>query len=223
MIGDILAPEPACRCEPSFESDRLVVDADDCDGEGRLVEAAACRGTVVAALESRDVETVCTRSAGFERAYEDDAAGLLVAAGRFADAAAFHDQELAARAREDPLGAVRVASGRGGRGAGGVAGCVRVHSAIAGARGRGGERPRPGRVARRDDPGGRPSRRRPGGATNRRHCRRSVPCSRTGPSSTVQLRPRTRRTSIEIDSGSASKRRSRTHSPMTGRDPPWAR
>jgi type IV secretory pathway ATPase VirB11/archaellum biosynthesis ATPase len=113
VIGDLFASESACRCEPSFEGDRLVVDGDDCPGEGRLVDEAACRGTVVAALESRDVETVCTRAAGFERAYEDGAAALLVAAGRFADAAAFHDEDLAARARDDPLGAARVASGRG--------------------------------------------------------------------------------------------------------------
>ena len=113
MLGRLLSTEDDCRCEAVFEGDRLRVDSDDCPGDGRLAESEACRSTVVAALEERDVESVCTRAAGFERAYEDDAAALLVAAGRFADAVAFHDEELAARAREDPLGAARVASGRG--------------------------------------------------------------------------------------------------------------
>ena len=113
MLGDLIHSEPDCRCETSFEGDRLRVDGDDCPGDGRLAAAAACRGTVVEALEARDVEAVCTRAAGFERAYEDGAAALLVAAGRFADAVAFRDEALAARARRDPLGAARVATGRG--------------------------------------------------------------------------------------------------------------
>jgi len=113
MLGDLLTPEPDCRCEPEFDGDRLRVDGDGCPGGGDLVSSPPCRGTVVAALESRDAESVCTRAAGFERAYEDGAAALLVAAGRFADAAAFHEADLAARAREDPLGAARVATGRG--------------------------------------------------------------------------------------------------------------
>jgi type IV secretory pathway ATPase VirB11/archaellum biosynthesis ATPase len=113
VFGDFLQSEPDCRCEPAFEGDRLRVDGDDCPGSGRLAEASACRATVVEALEARDVETVCTRAAGFERAYEDGAAALLVAAGRFADAVAFHDEALAVRAREDPLGAGRAATGRG--------------------------------------------------------------------------------------------------------------
>jgi type IV secretory pathway ATPase VirB11/archaellum biosynthesis ATPase len=102
-----------CSCEPTIEDDRLRVAADDCPGRGRLAESSACRGTVVRALEARDVDSVCTRAAGFERAYEDEAAALLLAAGRFADAAAFHDDALAERTRTDPLGAARVASGRG--------------------------------------------------------------------------------------------------------------
>ncbi len=113
MLERLLATEADCRCEPTFEGDRLRVDSDDCPGGGRLAEVPPCRATVVEALETRDVECVTTRAAGFERAYEDDAAALLVAAGRFADAAAFHDEDLAERAREDPLGAARVASGRG--------------------------------------------------------------------------------------------------------------
>ena len=103
-----------CRCDPSFEDDALAVDASDCPGEGRLADAEACRETVVGALTARDVETVVTRTAGVERAYEDDAAALLVAAGRFADAARFHDDRLADRALRDPLGAAREAGGRAG-------------------------------------------------------------------------------------------------------------
>ncbi|WP_254838871.1 ATPase, T2SS/T4P/T4SS family [Natronomonas marina] len=113
MLGRLLSSEDDCLCEVGFEGDCLRVDSDDCPGDGRLAESAACRATVVEALEARDVESVCTRAAGFERAYEDDAAAMLVAAGRFADAVAFHDEALAERAREDPLGAARVASGRG--------------------------------------------------------------------------------------------------------------
>lgn len=113
MFGDLLPSESACGCQTAFDGDRLRVESDDCPGGGDLTEAAACRATVIEALRARDVEAVCTRAAGFERAYEDDAAAFLVAAGRFADAVGFHDEELAARAHEDPLGAGRVASGRG--------------------------------------------------------------------------------------------------------------
>jgi type IV secretory pathway ATPase VirB11/archaellum biosynthesis ATPase len=103
-----------CRCDPSVEGDRLAVDATDCPSGGRLAEEAACRATVVEALTARDVETVVTGTVGTERAYEDDAAALLVAAGRFADAARFHDDRLADRALGDPLGAAHEASGRAG-------------------------------------------------------------------------------------------------------------
>ena len=106
--------ESDCRCRPAVEADRLVVDASDCPAGGKLAEAAACRATVIEALTARDVETVVTRTEAVERAYEDGAAALLVAAGRFADAAAFHDERLADRALEDPLGAAREATGRAG-------------------------------------------------------------------------------------------------------------
>ncbi|MFQ3286039.1 MAG: flagellar protein FlaI, partial [Natronomonas sp.] len=114
MFDRLLSSEDECRCEPTFEADRLSVESDECPGGGRLIEEPACRRTVVEALERRDVESVRTRSAGFERAYEDEAAGFLVAAGRFVDAASFHDEALADRTREDPLGAARAAAGRDG-------------------------------------------------------------------------------------------------------------
>ena len=103
-----------CRCEPRVEGERLVVDATDCPGDGELAVERACRATVIERLEARDVDAVSTVTAGTERVYEDDAAALLVAAGRFADAAGFHDERLAARARTDPLGAAREATGRAG-------------------------------------------------------------------------------------------------------------
>ncbi|QPV63920.1 type II/IV secretion system ATPase subunit [Halosimplex litoreum] len=106
--------EDACECRPAFEGDRLVVDASDCPDGGRLASSADCRETVVEALTDRDAETVVTRADGTVRAYEDEAAALLTAAGRFADAAAFHDERLAARARRDPLAAAREATGRAG-------------------------------------------------------------------------------------------------------------
>jgi type IV secretory pathway ATPase VirB11/archaellum biosynthesis ATPase len=106
--------EEGCECSPVFEGDRLVVDASDCAESGRLASSADCRETVVGALTDRDAEIVVTRADGTVRAYEDDAAALLTAAGRFADAAAFHDERLAERARRDPLAAAREATGRAG-------------------------------------------------------------------------------------------------------------
>jgi flagellar protein FlaI len=106
--------ESDCRCVPSIEGDTLVVDADDCPGDGRLESNPACRETVVERLRKRDVDAVTTSACGIDRAYEDGAAALLVAAGRFADAVAFHDERLAARAEQDPLAAAREATGRAG-------------------------------------------------------------------------------------------------------------
>jgi hypothetical protein len=113
----------ACRCVPSFRSPvgadpdgdaALVVDADDCPGGGDLASEPACRATVVDALADRDADAIRVRRDGRERAYDDGAVGLLVAAGRFAARIAVHDETLAARARRDPLGAARAATGRAG-------------------------------------------------------------------------------------------------------------
>jgi len=101
-----------CRCESGFDGDALCVDATDCDGAGALTDAPACRATVVTALEKRDANRIVTRASGRRRVYADEAAALLVAAGRFAAAVAFHDAALADRARRDPLDAARVATGR---------------------------------------------------------------------------------------------------------------
>jgi len=101
-----------CGCQPSFADDTLVVDATDCKGDGGLEASADCRETVVEALTERDVTAVRTESGGVERAYEDDAAALLVAAGRFVELVQVHDERLADRARRDPLGACHEATGR---------------------------------------------------------------------------------------------------------------
>lgn len=113
MLANLLSSDAECACQPAVEADQLRVDSDDCPGGGRLTEEPACRRTVIEALERQDVKAVRTRANGFERAYDDGAVGLLVAAGRFVDAVRFHDESLADRAREDPLGAGETAAGRG--------------------------------------------------------------------------------------------------------------
>ncbi|WP_247007785.1 ATPase, T2SS/T4P/T4SS family [Halorientalis litorea] len=106
--------ERDCGCDPAFEDERLVVDADGCPGAGRLATEPDCRRTVVEYLRERDAESITTVSAGMECAYEGPAAAFLVAAGRFAEAVAVHDADLAMRACVDPLGAARAATGRAG-------------------------------------------------------------------------------------------------------------
>jgi type IV secretory pathway ATPase VirB11/archaellum biosynthesis ATPase len=101
-----------CGCRPSFEDDRLSIDADECNGGGRLADESDCRETAVTALTERDAEAVVTRSHGVERAYEDESAALLVAAGRFAETVAFRDETLAECAKRDPLRAARDAEAR---------------------------------------------------------------------------------------------------------------
>ena len=112
-----------CRCRVTVErsggvttDDRreLVVDADGCPGGGDLATSPACRATVIDALAERDVDGVRTRSAGVERAYTDESVGLLLAAGRFVERAAFHDRDLADRARRAPITAAHRATGRAG-------------------------------------------------------------------------------------------------------------
>jgi type IV secretory pathway ATPase VirB11/archaellum biosynthesis ATPase len=117
------ASTDTCTCDPAFErraEDRvvdevaLVIDASDCPGDGDLVDSPACRATVIDALADRDAAVVRTLAGGRERAYEDDAAALLLAAGRFVERTGFHDADLATRARRDPLRIAREATGRAG-------------------------------------------------------------------------------------------------------------
>jgi flagellar protein FlaI len=111
LFGGSSEPD-SCGCEPSFDGDELVVDASGCPGSGRLATEPDCRETVVAALTERDAGTIRIETEGVERIYEDGAAALLTAAGRFVERAALRDERLAARARTDPLGAAREATGR---------------------------------------------------------------------------------------------------------------
>ncbi len=122
-LRDRTTEDATCRCETAFRSPRrsepdrrpaLVVDADDCPGDGDLVAEPDCRATVVDALADRRADAVRVRCDGLERRYDDGAVGLLVAAGQFAMRVAVHDETLAERARRDPLGAARAATGRAG-------------------------------------------------------------------------------------------------------------
>lgn len=107
-------PVGECTCDPVFDGDRLVVDAGNCPGGGRLATEPDCRRTVIDALTEADTDAVVTRRDGRERLYLDDAAALLVAAGRFVERAAFHDERLAEQGLTDPLAAARDAAGRAG-------------------------------------------------------------------------------------------------------------
>ncbi|MFC6785240.1 ATPase, T2SS/T4P/T4SS family [Halobaculum halobium] len=91
----------------------LRVDASACSG-GDLAADPACRATVIGALAERDTDLVRVRSAGRDRFYEGEAAGLLLAAGRFADAVEGPDPALAKRVRLDPAAVAHEAVGRAG-------------------------------------------------------------------------------------------------------------
>ncbi|MEZ3163508.1 ATPase, T2SS/T4P/T4SS family [Halorubrum sp. RMP-47] len=112
-----------CRCDPTFREpvgtgveNRVVldVDADDCPGRGDLAASPDCLATVVKALADRDADVIRTRHRGRERSYADRAAALLVAAGRFRERVAFHEERLADRVVRNPLGAAAEAAGRAG-------------------------------------------------------------------------------------------------------------
>lgn len=111
VFGDEAESE-GCGCEPTFDGETLLVDSSACDGEGRLADSPACRETVINALTNRDADAVRTETGGVVRAYENQQAALLVAAGRFVEAIQFHDDRLAQRALRDPLAAAREATGR---------------------------------------------------------------------------------------------------------------
>ncbi|MEF8821707.1 MAG: type II secretion protein, partial [Halovenus sp.] len=112
ILGDDNPDGTDCGCEPAFDDETLTVDASDCPHDGRLEDSSACRKTIISTLTQRDVDAVHTETAGLVRAYEDDAAALLVAAGRFVEEVRFRDERLAARTLEDPLAACREATGR---------------------------------------------------------------------------------------------------------------
>ena len=101
-----------CGCCPTFEADRLVVDAADCAESGRLAAATGCRETVIRALTDRPAESVHVHDAGLERVYDDAAAALLIAAGHFRSAVSHRDERLADRVARDPLATAHEAVGR---------------------------------------------------------------------------------------------------------------
>ncbi len=124
LLDRVRSSTADCPCEPSFErpsgaevdADRteLRVDATACPGDGDLRSSVDCRAAVIDALADRDADVIRTRSAGQVRRYVGRAAALLLAAGRFADRVAFHDERLAEVARRDPLQAAHDATGRAG-------------------------------------------------------------------------------------------------------------
>jgi type IV secretory pathway ATPase VirB11/archaellum biosynthesis ATPase len=104
--------ESDCGCRTSFEDDRLVVQAGDCDGAGRLADDPDCRETVVRALAERPVERVHVHDAGLERVYDGRAGALLVAAGHCHELVRGREERFAGRVARDPLAAAREAVGR---------------------------------------------------------------------------------------------------------------
>jgi len=106
-----------CGCSVTTADGRLVVDADRCEGAGRLRSEPDCRETAIRAaggVDAPEGAAVVVRTDGVERAYRGAGGALLVAAGRFAERVRGHDPRLADRACRDPLAAAREAVGRAG-------------------------------------------------------------------------------------------------------------
>ncbi|MFC7237516.1 ATPase, T2SS/T4P/T4SS family [Saliphagus sp. GCM10025317] len=92
-----------CRCSLAFDGDTLTADATNCDCDGRLASAPACRRTVIERLETRAADSVVVRSGGNVYRYGSEVSALLSGAGRFARAADTRDHHLAETVRTDPL------------------------------------------------------------------------------------------------------------------------
>jgi type IV secretory pathway ATPase VirB11/archaellum biosynthesis ATPase len=106
--------EGGCGCVVTVDGEGLVVDADGCDHGGHLADSPACRARVVRSVTERTAGPVTVRASGRERLYDGRGGALLVAAGRFRERVAYHDERLAARAAREPLAAAREATGRAG-------------------------------------------------------------------------------------------------------------
>ncbi|SIS02698.1 Type IV secretory pathway ATPase VirB11/Archaellum biosynthesis ATPase [Natronorubrum daqingense] len=91
----------ACTCRLTFEDDRLLIDADGCDGD--LASSPTCRHAAVEALSDRDVSGIRTRSNGIEHRYDQRGVDLLGAAGRFLELLGDRDERLAEAVTRDPL------------------------------------------------------------------------------------------------------------------------
>ncbi|MGM0397352.1 MAG: ATPase, T2SS/T4P/T4SS family [Halobacteriota archaeon] len=103
-----------CACAHDFVEDRLVVDAEECSGDGDLATDSACRAHVVRSLRERSVAVVRVERDGVAVSYEGRSARLLSIAGAFAARVAARDVELAERTERAPLAAARDASSRVG-------------------------------------------------------------------------------------------------------------
>ena len=87
--------QPGCGCDPGFDGDRLVVNADTCEDGGHLAASERCRSAVIDALAGHDAAAVLVRVAGLERAYDGRGLALLTAAGQFVDRVAVHVENRA--------------------------------------------------------------------------------------------------------------------------------
>jgi flagellar protein FlaI len=105
---------PSCGCRTSVEGDVLQIDAADCAGQGILQSEPECRATAVDGVSGTGVSVVVTSVRGTSRRYEGRGVDVLRAASRAAVRFRDRDDVLAQRARCDPLGAAREASGRAG-------------------------------------------------------------------------------------------------------------
>jgi len=103
-----------CACEVTPTDSTLRIDASDCPAGGDLLEGPACRRTAVRALGHHSLTRVRVANGGLVRWYDDEATRLLSAAGRFAARIEDRDEELAARARSEPLDAATEAVSRAG-------------------------------------------------------------------------------------------------------------
>jgi type IV secretory pathway ATPase VirB11/archaellum biosynthesis ATPase len=102
----------ACGCELAREGTTLAVSAEGCPGDGCLETEPACRAAVVRAIDGT-TDSVRVVTDDTERRYGERAVAVLDAARRFAEGVEGLDGSLAERARRDPLGAARLATGRG--------------------------------------------------------------------------------------------------------------
>ena len=91
-----------------------MVSAEGCPGSGELSTEPACRERVVRATDGA-VESIRVLTDDTWRRYGAASVALLDAARRFADRVEDDETPLAERTRRDPLGAARVAAGRGAR------------------------------------------------------------------------------------------------------------
>jgi len=107
---------PPCGCRHRIVDGRVVVDADDCPGQGAIGRHRNCRVALTRAIDGRCVDAVVlTGETGVDRIYAGGQVALLAAAGRFADAVEDHAGDIARDARRRPVAVARRAIARGDR------------------------------------------------------------------------------------------------------------